>query len=266
MLKIKNILAAALFSFVAISCGEFQTVLNKGTVAEQYKLAQELYNEQEYSKALQLFEKIIPAFRGKPQEERIQFMVSESYYNTKSYELSASYFDRFTKNFPKSSKVEESKFLVAKSFYMDSDRYSLDQQLTIEAIDAFQFFINTYPDSPRIAEANELINELQYKLETKAFEISWQYYHMEQYQAAITSFDTFLEDYLGTSYKEEAMYYTFLSSYELGMNSVFEKKELRLRNAVKSYERFLKYYPESTHLEEMVKLYEKLEEEAGFTI
>ena len=86
MLKIKNILAAALFSFVAISCGEFQTVLNKGTVAEQYKMAQELYSEQEYNKARQLFEKIIPAYRGKPQEERIQFMVSELVLSSQSKE------------------------------------------------------------------------------------------------------------------------------------------------------------------------------------
>ena len=32
---------------------------------------------------------------------------------------------------------------MAMSFYMDSNRYSLDQQTTIEAI--VQIFINTYP-------------------------------------------------------------------------------------------------------------------------
>jgi len=248
------------------SCGEYQNVLNKGTTTEQYTLAVKLYEEQDYNRALQLFEKVLPAYRNKPQLERIQYMVANSNYNLQMYDMAAYHFDRFTKNYPNSSKVEEAKYSTAMSYYLDSDRYSLDQQITYEAMDAFQMFINTYPDSDKIDDANDMIVKLQYKLETKAFKIAWQYYHMEKYQAAITSFDTFLEDYLGTSYKEEAMYYKFLASYELGMNSVFTKKEARLKNAVKAYERFVKYYPESEYIKEMNSLYTNLEEEAGLSI
>ncbi|MGB0837131.1 MAG: outer membrane protein assembly factor BamD [Flavobacteriaceae bacterium] len=248
------------------SCGEYQNVLNKGTTTEQYSLAVKLYEEQDYNRALQLFEKVLPAYRNKPQLERIQYMVANSNYNLRMYDMAAYHFDRFTKNYPNSSKVEEAKYSTAMSYYLDSDRYSLDQQITYEAMDAFQMFINTYPDSDKIEEANDMIGKLQYKLETKAFKIAWQYYHMEKYQAAITSFDTFLEDYLGTSYKEDAMYYKFMASYELGMNSVFTKKEARLKDAVKAYERFVKYYPESDYIKEMNSLYGNLEEEAGLSI
>ncbi|MDA8594882.1 outer membrane protein assembly factor BamD [Flavobacteriaceae bacterium] len=265
MFKLKKIMMLLGLVFIMSSCSEFQNVLNKGTVNEQYQLAVKLYEDQEYNKALQLFERILPAYRGKPQLERIQFMVSNSYYNVRDYSLAAYHFNRFTKNYPKSSKVEEAKYLMAMSYYLDSDRYSLDQQTTYEAIDAFQMFINNYPDSDKIEGANEMIKTLQYKVETKAYKIAWQYYHMEKYQAAITSFDTFLEDYLGTSYKEEALYYQFLAYYELGMNSVFEKKEERLNNALKAYTKFQKNYPDSDYLEDMAKLYEVLEEETGIT-
>ena len=87
------------------SCGEYSKVLNKGTKEEQYKMATEMYEAQKYNKAIQLFEKLTPLYNGKPQMERIQYMVAQSYYNTKQYTLSAYYFDRFVKNYPKSSSV-----------------------------------------------------------------------------------------------------------------------------------------------------------------
>ena len=102
------------------SCGEYQKVLNKGTSQEQYKLATELYDQQKFNKAIQLFEKITPSYRGKPQMERIQYMVAQSHYNTKQYSLSAYYFDKFVKNYPKSSKIEEAAYISAHSYFLSN--------------------------------------------------------------------------------------------------------------------------------------------------
>ena len=71
MLKIKQTIILSFLFFVTTSCGNFTKVLNKGTSAEQYTLATELYDEGKFNKAIQLFEKVIPAYRGKPQMERI---------------------------------------------------------------------------------------------------------------------------------------------------------------------------------------------------
>ncbi len=62
-----------------MSCSEYQKVLNKGSVANQYKMATEMYENQKFNKAIQLFEKITPAYGGKPQMERIQYMVAQSH-------------------------------------------------------------------------------------------------------------------------------------------------------------------------------------------
>ena len=56
------------------SCGDYSKVLNKGTAQEQYEMATNMYEAQSFNKAIQLFEKITPFYRGKPQMERIQFM------------------------------------------------------------------------------------------------------------------------------------------------------------------------------------------------
>ncbi|RXP52282.1 outer membrane protein assembly factor BamD [Lutibacter sp. HS1-25] len=243
------------------SCGDYSKVLNKGTAQEQYQMATDLYEAQSYTKAIGLFEKITPFYRGKPQMERIQFMISQSYYNTKQYKLSAYYFDKFVKNYPSSSKVEESAYLAAYSYYLSSPIYSLDQKDTHEALNALQNFIYKYPESDKVPEANANIKDLTFKLEKKAFEIAKQYYNMSDFISAITSFDNFLGEYLGTSYKEEALYYRFMSSYKLAINSYYLKKEMRLRDAIKAHDKYKKSFPNAENLKETEKLVEEINEE-----
>jgi len=258
MQKIKNYIFILLFTSTLFSCSEYQKVLNKGNIQDQYKMATKMYEAQKYSKAIQLFEKITPSYRGKPQMERIQYMVAQSHYNTKQYSLAAYYFDKFVKNYPKSSKVEEAAYLSAYSYYKASPRYSLDQKDTNEALNAMQNFIYKYPASDKVVEANKTIKELTFKLEKKAFEIAKQYYKIQDYISAVTAFDNFLGDYLGSSLKEDAMYYKFKAAYELGINSYITKKEERLKNAIKAQERLKRNFPKSKYLSETEKLKEDL--------
>ena len=261
MQKNKIFIIILLVSFVFSSCGEYHKVLNKGTAEMQYKMATEMYEQQSYTKAIQLFEKIVPLYRGKPQMERIEYMISQSYYNTKQYTLSSYYFDKFVKNYPNSSKVEEASYLSANSYFLASPVYALDQKDTYEALNALQNFIYKYPDSPNVVEANNSINALTFKLEEKAFEIAKQYYHTEDYIAAITAFDNFVSEYLGSSFKEQALYYRFMSSYELAVNSYIYKKEVRLADALKAHERYKRNFPESENLKDTEKLNKILNEE-----
>lgn len=83
MQKNKNLACLFLLCAMLFSCGEYQKVLNKGSEEEQYKMAVKLYESQKYTKALRLFEKVTPYYRGKPQMERIQFMVAQSNFNEK---------------------------------------------------------------------------------------------------------------------------------------------------------------------------------------
>lgn len=253
MQKLKSFSLIIIAFLGMVSCSPYQKMLNKGTSNERYKMATQLYESGEYNKAIALFEKIIPLFAGKPQMERIQYMVAASHYKVKDYNLSGYYFRRFTNNYPKSSKREEALFLSAKGYYLSAPKYSLDQTDTHKAIDVLQEFINSYPNSDKLKEANAIYKELSERLEKKYFEISKQFYKLEKYKGAIVSFDNFLEDFPGTIYKEEAMYLKFKAAFELGVNSVENKKEERLLKAVKYYNKFVKEFPKSKHLPEIEK-------------
>tara|TARA_R110002049_G_scaffold1803_2_gene13691 strand:- start:453 stop:1313 length:861 start_codon:yes stop_codon:yes gene_type:complete len=255
MQKIKNLAYLLVLSLLLVSCGEYQKVLNKGTSEEQYKMAVKMYESQKYSKALRLFEKIQPSYRGKPQMERIQFMTAQSNFNEKNYSTAGYYFDRFTKNYPKSSKKEEAAFLSAYSYKLASPRFSIDPTDTNKALESFQSFINTYPDSDKIEEANKYYSELRLKLEKKYFEIAKTYYRtadydLRNYKAAIQAFDNLLEDFLGTKYKEEALYYRLKAAHDFVLKSTDRRKSERIVVAVEAYEKLKKSFPESQFMED----------------
>jgi len=253
MRKIKILATNFLAILLLASCNEYQKVLNKGAVEDQYKMAVKKYEAKEYSKALKLFEKITPSYRGKPQMERIQFMVAQSNFNEKNYTLSGYYFDRFTKNYPRSSKLEEASFLSAYSYKLGSPVFSLEQTDTNKALDAFQAFINDFPNSSRLEEANKHYSELRYKLEKKAFEIGKTYYRtavtdFRNYKAAIVTFDNLISDYLGTTLKEEALYYRLKAYHDLVLVSTPRKKSERIKDAINAYDKLKRNFPNSKYL------------------
>ena len=240
------------------SCSEYNKVVNKGTSAERFQMANDFYAEKEYRKAIRLYDLALPAYASKPQKEVILYRLAESNFVEEDFISSSYYFERLMRSFPKSTKKVDAEFKRAESFYQISPKYSVEQGDTKKAIEAFQEFINNNPDSDKVADANARIKELTYKLETKAFEIAKQYYRIGNYKSAIVAFENVIIDYLGTTYKEEALFYKFKSSYELGVKSISSKKQERIESAISLYKRFSKIYPSSKNKKEADKLYNKL--------
>ena len=218
-----------LLSFILFSCNSYQKMLNSKETAPKLKAAQNYYDNGEYRRANRLYEQIIPSYRGKPQAQRLIYFFANSHYQLGNYYLAAYQFESFVKSFPRSEKLDEANFMIAKCYYMLSPTYSLDQENTNEAMEKLQIFIDNYPKSDYLSEANGYIKELQVKLEEKDFEISKQYYTIRDYRAAINSIDNFIADNPGTIYREEALYYKFLSSFEIAVNSIIQKKKPKIK-------------------------------------
>ncbi len=255
MKKLVYILLAVL---VFNSCSDFQKVMKSEDIALKYKTGETLFNEGKYSKANRLFEQILPKYRGKPQAEKLTYMHAMCFYKLEQYFLSGYRFEQFVSSYPNSQKVEESAFLSAKSYYEESPVYSKDIEETLKAIEKVQLFINSYPDSEYLAEANELVKELDFKLEKKAFETAKQYNRIYDYKASIKSFNNFLLDFPGATLREDALYYRFNSEYNLAILSIRELQPERIEIALADYNALIKAYPETKYLDEANRLKEEL--------
>ena len=266
MQKNRYIAFLTLFSLLFFSCGEYHKVLNKGSIEDKYKMAVKLYESNDYGRALRLFEKVTPTYRGKPQMERIQFMVAQANFNEKNYKLAGYYFDRFTLNYPSSSKREEAAFLSAYSYKLASPVYSKDPTDTEKALAAFQTFINAYPNSDKLEEANKHYKELRMKLQKKYFEIAKVYYttadyDLRNYKAAIQAFDNLLSDYLGSEFKEEALYYRFKAAHDFVFKSTDRRRLERIKDTYSAFEKLERNFPESMYMAECKQMMQDLNKE-----
>ncbi len=249
----KGILVLGLL-MVTLSCSEYQQLLKSKETAPKYTAAEELYNEgkeedsnKKLRKALRLLEQIEPEFRGKPQGERLVFLLADTYYQLEDYYNSPFQFERFLQLYPNSQKAEEASYKAAASYYYRSPRYDLDQTDTHKAIEELQVHLNKYPEGEFTSAANEMATELRIKLEKKAYEIAKQYHHTEYYKAAIASFNNFISNYPGSPFREAAYYYRFDSAYRLAINSFEVLMEERLEEAKEFYDAYKKYYPEGEY-------------------
>src|SRR5690606_280474 len=161
------------------SCSQYQKVLRKDDMGKKYAVADSLYKKGKFRKSLKLMEQIVPSYRGKPQGEKLMFIYANTYYNLEDHYMAGYQFDRFTQAYPQSDSIEIAAFKSAKSFYQLSPRFSLDQKDTDKALEKLQEYINSYPNSDKRIEANELVAELRHKLEKKEFETAKQYLRVE---------------------------------------------------------------------------------------
>ena len=165
--------------------------------------------------------------------------------------MAGHYFKTLVKEFPRSEYAEESQFMVGYCFYLDSPSPRLDQQVSQNAIDALQLFINLYPKSTRVEEANRLIIELRDKLVYKSYLSGKLYYDLNNYKAAVVALSSSLKDFPDTKYREELMYMLVKAKYFLAVRSVEEKKRERLSSALDEYFTFVDEYPESKYRKEV---------------
>ncbi len=250
-----------LISILFISCTDFQKTLKSKDTAEKFKVGTELFEAEKWDKSFRLFEQILPVYRGKPQAEKLTFMHAMCSYKMGDYYIASYHFDKFVGLYPKSEKAEEAAFLNAKGYYFNSPVYSKEQKETVEAIEKLQLFVNAYPNSQYLEEANSIVKELDYKLEKKAFEIAKQYDIIREYKASIKSFNNFLLEFPGTTLRNEAMYYRLDAAYNLAIKSIYYLKEQRVKDAIGYYQALKKAYPNSEFMEDATRMQEELQQE-----
>ena len=258
MKKIVSFLVIILF---LASCNEYQKALKSDDPAVKLEMATKMYEAKKYNKAIRIFEQIASVYRGKPESENLYFMFSQSYFKTKQYYLAGYQFESFVSSFPKSEKAQEASFLGAKSYSMLSPVYSLDQTDTTKAIEKLQAFIDTYPNSVYLAEANTIVKNLNEKLERKVFENAKGYNTISDFKSALVALDNFIADYPGTPFKEEALFYKYDSAYQLGINSVPAKMEERLNVAKVAYANLIKFKADTKYKKQADEMLARVEKD-----
>ncbi len=238
------------------SCGgEYNKIQKSGDAQAKYDAALKYYKTADYIKALQLFEQLLSIYRGTEKAQDISYYYAYSNYYVGDYVMAGFYFNTYFHTYTHTPRAEECEFMKAFCEYLLSPTYSLDQTDTKKAIEAFQTFVDDYPNSDKIKECNKYIDLLRNKLEKKYFEIAKGYYITEYYHSASTALTNYVSSYPNSKYNEESYFLIIKCDYLFASNSVEWQKKARLQKVIEDYLKFVDNYPKSDYLKEAESLY-----------
>jgi len=239
---------ALLGTMAFASCNDFNRMVKSTDNEMKYEVAMDFYDRGDYDRALQLFDLLQAAYRNTPRGENVTYRTAECYYKQKEYEIAAYYYNKFCTTYPFSKDAEQAAFMNAYCSYMLSPESGLDQTNTHTAIKQLKNFTERYPQSDSLARVNQLIDNLNEKLEEKDYNMCRLFYRMENYSAAITSFENMLKNHPNTKHREEILFDMAITYYDYAENSVPERQRERYESCVEQCNTLSYLYPESQYL------------------
>lgn len=253
-MPIKKALLFIALAFYLVSCSDYQKALRSDDVGMKYRLAEKYYKEGDYQRAVPFYDELVSLYKGTAEAENVYFKYADCYYNLGEYTLSSFHFKYFAESFPLSPNAEKAYYLYAYSLYQESPIIDLDQSSTKKAIDAFQLFMDKYPNSTKVEQCNKNIDELQGKLEQKQYKNAMLYYQIMDYKSAAWALKQYLTNYPGSVHKEEINYLIVKSSFNLAINSIEVKQEERFLNTLQYVSDFKSQFPSSKYLADVDKM------------
>jgi outer membrane protein assembly factor BamD len=246
--------------YLLTACSEYTRVVKSDDYERKYQLANELFANKSYVKAVNLYEQVYQRNPKNIQGETSYFNLAESNFNLGDFLMASYYYSTFPEKFPDSKKCEDASFKNLICLIKDTPKYSLDQAETNVSLNEIQIFIYKFPKSLKIDSCNIMMDQLRARLELKDFEAVKLYDKTESYLSAVTTAETFIKDFPSSKYKEKTCEILIRNSFLLAINSVEEKKSERIAKTIERYNNFVIEFPSSEFNQQLSEKITKLKE------
>mgnify|MGYP003292023383 CR=1 FL=1 len=259
-MKIRTLIVAVVAVIASVSCkSQYEILLNSNDVDAKYEAAFQYFNEGKYSKAATLFESMAVMTNGTERDDTVRYYWGLSNYKFKDYYTAETNFEKFLENYPRSPFASEARYLRIDCLYRQTLRYELDQSPTYKAMNAISEYILDFPTNSHMQECKDMLEELNERLDKKAYEAAKLYYRMEDYLASHVAFRNVLKDDSENIYREDILYHIAMSSYKYAQMSVPEKQRERYLVFIDDYLNFIGELPDSHYRKELDALYQKVQ-------
>jgi outer membrane protein assembly factor BamD len=254
----KNSIIALCMAFLTTGCAsEFSTVLKSTDRDFKYEYAKQCFAQGKFGNAITLLSEVVTAQKGRQNAQESLYMLAMAQYCNRDYEAASATFRKYFQSYPKGDFAEQASFYVGQSLFESMPDPRLDQSATVGAINAYQNFMDYFPESPLREEAQKRLFILQDNLVMKEYLSAELYYNLggyfgninsnteSNYESCIITAENALKTYPYTSLREKFSVLIMKSKFELAQNSSEEKRLERYRDAEDECYGFLNEFPES---------------------
>ncbi|MCM1451691.1 MAG: outer membrane protein assembly factor BamD [Clostridium sp.] len=237
------------------SCGEYQKAQKSRDYDYKFEYAKKAFDQKRYGQASTLFKECQTVFKGTEKAEECLYLLGLSEYENKDYMSASTYFKMYYTRYPRGKYAELARFYSGYGHYLESPDPQLDQSETLLAIEELKGFLDYFPSSDRVGQAQQAYFDLQDKLTLKQLQNAQLYYNLgtymgNNYESAIIVAQNAIKDYPYSKYKEDLEMIVLKSKFQEANLSIEERKVDRFRDVLDEYYSFTNNYPESKYTEE----------------
>ena len=256
MKKYAYIIPLLCIALLSSCAAEFNRVYKSNDTDYKYEFAKECFANGKFNQAVVLLQELVTIQKGTDKAQECLYMLGMAQFCDRDYESASATFKKYFTSYPKGIFAEQAAFYIGQSLYQSTPEPRLDQTATVSAINAYQEFIDYFPESSYKERAQRRLYELQDKLILKEYLSARLYYNLgdyfgnctnggSNYEACIVTAENTLKTYPFTSMREDFYILIMKSKYELAQQSVEEKRIDRYREAEDECYGFINEFPDS---------------------
>lgn len=191
--------AVAALSTIALgACSSSKKLTKEESCQEKWDKVKPKFEKKRYVQSKELLTDLVTTCPGSPFTEEAMFNLGEAHFNLEEWEEAEQEYGSFLKDFPASKKYAETvRYRLAQASGKQTETPSRDQTKTLEAIIAYENFLNEYPEGARADSAKAELDKLKDKLVEKQMMIAHLYSRMGEPQAAAIYYKNMLKEFGG---------------------------------------------------------------------
>lgn len=225
-------------------------------------LANKYFDEDDYYKAIQLYEVVINERILVDDLELVYFRYANSHFAQYDYATASNLYNTFYLSYPDSENAETAYYYRALcSYELAEADHRLDQETLLQSMREFQDYVITFPGGEHEEEALNKIEEIRVINERKKMSIGDLYAQIGEYKAAIAEYNRFIEDNPSSYLAEETYYKLLKTRLSLANKSVEHRKIERYELVLTHYEYFMEKYSTGPYAQEVKEIKNQAEQE-----
>ena len=173
-------------------------------VEVRFETGKEYYDKGKYHKAIAELKFVTFNAPGSEIGDDAQFYLANAHFELKEYIVAISEYDRLLRIHPESPFLEEGEYKRALCFDIMSPSSHHDQTNTLKALDAYQEYIENWPESEYKVKAESRLDLLRFKLAKKLFDNGKQYQKLGECASSAIYMRQLLEKYYDSGLAAEA--------------------------------------------------------------
>jgi outer membrane protein assembly factor BamD len=251
--------AVATLALSAACAGTSRQLVPPGTTEPDrflYEQGVVALNDKKWLQAREFFRQVVDTYTQSPFRPDAKLGLGDSYLGEGSAEalvFAINEFREFLSFYPTNRRADYAQYKLGMAYFRQMRAPQRDQTETREAVKELQAFVDRYPNSSLMEEAQARLREARDRLSESSYLVGLFYYRQHWYVGSIDRFRTVLKDDPAFSGRD-AVYYYLGESY---------LKVQQPAAAMPYYERLVQEFERSEHLQDARKRIDELKAQAA---